>query len=372
MKKTIIRWIILLSLVAITFGTGYTTYNYIVNVYSVKSVAAEIPLERQILVEIPRGAGTEAIANILKEKGIIKNTFLFRLFSKLNGYDGTYRSGVHAIDKNENYNSLKGYDILMDILSGKPLTNVGVRVTVPEGYNYQQIVNLLYKENLIDKEKFDKIANNEDFDFRFLRNLKRRGNRLEGYLFPDTYEFDPKSNESEKEIILKMLRRFDEIFLPEYYKRAEELGMTVDEIIILASIIEREARVPEERPIIAGVFYNRLKSKNSSLRKLQSCATIQYILYKKEGKMKEVITVDDEKIDDPYNTYLYEGLPPGPICNPGRDSIEAALYPEEHDYLYFVVKNDGTGTHYFSKTFSEHLGAQLKSQLNAQKNRKND
>jgi len=328
---------------------------------------AEIPLERQILIEIPRGSGTEAVANLLYEKGIIKNIFVFRLFSKINGYDGTYRSGIHAIDKNESYNSLKGYDILMGILSERPLSNIGVRVTIPEGYNYLQIVNLLSKENLINKEKFDNVTNSVKFDFQYLRDLKRRENKLEGYLFPDTYEFDPKSGESEKEIILKMLRRFDELFLPEYYKRAEELNMTIDEIITLASIVEREAKNPEERPIIAGVFYNRLNSQNSTLRKLQSCATIQYILYKKEGKMREIITIDDENIDDPYNTYMYEGLPPGPICNPGRDSIEAALYPEEHDYLYFVAKNDGTGGHYFSRTFSEHLGAQFKSQLNASK-----
>lgn len=372
MRRIIVRWVIFLLLVAITLGTGYATYNYIVNVYSIKSVSAEIPLERQVLVEIQRGAGTEAIANILKEAGIITNVFLFRLFSKLNGYDGTYRSGVHAIDKNENYNSLKGYDILMDILSGKPLTNVGTRVTIPEGYNYLQIVNLLQKENLVDKNVFNTVANMDSFDFPFLKNmknLKQRDNKLEGYLFPDTYEFDPNSNSREKDIILKMLRRFDEIFVPEYYNRVKEMDITIDEAIILASIIEREARVPEERPAIAGVFYNRLRNKSSALRKLQSCATIQYILYKRDGKMKEMISVEDEEIDDPYNTYLYEGLPPGPICSPGKDSIEAALYPEEHDYMYFVAKNDGTGEHYFSRTFTEHLGAQLKSQLNAQKAR---
>ncbi len=369
MKKSIIRWGIFVFLIAVTFGTGYATYDYIVNDYSVRDVVAEIPLEHQVLIEIPRGAGTEAIANILYKEDIIKNTFIFRLFSKINGYDGTYRSGVHAIDKNENYNSLKGYDILMEILSERPLSNVGIRVTIPEGYNYLQIVNALSKENLVDKEEFNKVINTVKFDFQFLKDLKRRENRLEGYLFPDTYEFDPKSGESEKEIILKMLRRFDEIFIPEYYNRAKELNMTIDEIITLASIVEREAKVAEERPIIAGVFYNRLNSKNSSLRKLQSCATVQYILYKKEGKIKEVITIEDEDIDDPYNTYMYEGLPPGPICSPGRDSIEAVLYPEEHDYLYFVAKNDGTGGHYFSRTFSEHLGAQLKSQLNASKNK---
>jgi len=366
-KKSIIRWAIFFFLVFVTLGTGYASYSYIVNIYSVKNVIEEIPLEKQVLIDIPKGSGTEAIANILKEKNIIKNTFWFRVFSKLNGYDGTYRAGIHAVDKDYNYNSLKGYDILMEILSSAPLQNVGVRVTIPEGYNYLQIVDLLEKENLIDRDKFNQIAETEKFDFEFLKGIKRKNYRLEGYLFPDTYEFDPDSSEKEKEIILKMLKRFDEIFTPEYYNRAKELGLTIDQVITMASIIEREAKVAEERPIIAGVFYNRLNSKNNTLRKLQSCATVQYILYKRDGIIKEVITLEDENIDDPYNTYLYEGLPPGPISCPGKDSIEAALYPEQHDYYYFVARNDGTGMHYFSKTFSEHLSAQLKSQINAQR-----
>lgn len=369
MKKTIYRWSVFIILIVVTFGTGYVTYNYIVNDYSVRETIAKIPLEQQALIDIPRGAGTESIANILYKEEVIKNIFVFRLLSKINGYDGTYRSGTHAIEKDRNYNSLKGYDILMEILSERPLSNVGTRVTIPEGYNYLQIIGTLSKEGLVEKEEFNRVVDAIKFDFQFLSNIKRKENKLEGYLFPDTYEFDPKLGEKEKEIILKMLRRFDEIFIPEYYNRAKELGMTVDEVITLASIVEREAKVDEERPIIAGVFLNRLNSKNSSLRKLQSCATIQYILYKQEGKMKEIISLDDEEIEDPYNTYKYEGLPPGPICSPGRDSIEAVLYFSQHSYMYFVAKNDGTGGHYFSKTYSEHLGAQFRSQLNASKSK---
>ncbi|HOJ10588.1 MAG TPA: endolytic transglycosylase MltG [Clostridiales bacterium] len=363
MKKSIIRWSIAVLMLAIVFGCGYATYSYIVKNYSAVSTIQQILLEDQLLIEIPTGSGTEAIANILNKEGVIKNAFIFRMLSRVNGYDGTYRSGVHAIDKNTNYNSLKGYDILMEIMSGSPLNFVGVRVMIPEGYNNSQIIELLEKANLANKKNFIAAEKSVKFDFKFLKNLPERENRLEGYLFPDTYEFDPKSGE--KEIIHKMLKNFDTKFKPEYYIRAEELNMSVDDIIILASIIEREAKVAEERPIIAGVFYNRLRSKNGSLRKLQSCATVQYVLYKREGKMKEIISIEDEKIEDPYNTYLYEGLPPGPICNPGQESIEAALYPKEHDYLYFALKRDGTGEHYFTKTYTEHLGAQLKAQLNA-------
>jgi UPF0755 protein len=145
----------------------------------------------------------------------------------------------------------------------------------------------------------------------------------------------------------------------DYYARAKELNMTVDQIITLASIIEKEATLPEEKPIISSVFHNRLKSKDPSLKKLQTDATIQYIIYNKEGKIKEYLTENDTKIDHPYNTYVYEGLPPGPICNPGLASIEAALYPEEGTgYYYFVARGDGS--HQFSKTLSEHEAAKKK------------
>ncbi|HOQ00530.1 MAG TPA: endolytic transglycosylase MltG [Acetivibrio clariflavus] len=195
--------------------------------------------------------------------------------------------------------------------------------------------------------------NTEKFDYDFIAQIPERENRLEGYLFPDTYFFDPLS--SDREIITKFLDNFDMKFKLDYYARAKELNMTVDEIITLASIIEKETALPEEKPIISSVFHNRLKSKDPSLRKLQTDATIQYILFKRDGKIKEKLTEADTKIDDPYNTYLYEGLPPGPICSPGLASIEAALYPEKTDYYYFVAKGDGS--HYFSKTLSEHEAA---------------
>jgi len=198
-------------------------------------------------------------------------------------------------------------------------------------------------------------------NFREAQENPQRENKLEGYLFPDTYFFDPKAGE--RAIIEKFLDNFDAKFKPEFYERAKELNMTVDEVIILASIIERETALPEERPIVSSVFHNRLKSSDPNLKKLESCATVQYVLYKTQGKMKEKLSDEDTKIDHPYNTYLYEGLPPGPICCPGLASIEAALYPdEESEYLYFVAKGDGS--HEFSRTLAEHLEAVKKYQSN--------
>ena len=228
-----------------------------------------------------------------------------------------------------------------------------LKVIIPEGYTFNQIADKLEKASLISKDKFASVASKEKFDYKFLKDIPNREKKLEGYLFPDTYIFDVKAGE--KAIIDRMLARFDEIFKPEYYDKAKALGLSVDDVIILASLIEREAKEYEERRLISGVFYNRLKSKDPAHKKLQSCATIQYILLNRTGEVKPKLTEADTKIEDPYNTYLHEGLPPGPICCPGKESIEAALEPEATDYYYFVSKGDGT--HEFSKTLSQHQAA---------------
>ena len=246
----------------------------------------------------------------------------------------------------------------MQILISNPTS---VRITIPEGYNIKQIAQLLYEKKLIKStDEFIDLTNKLKFDYLFLDEIKRNENKLEGYLFPDTYEFDKKI--TEKEIIQRMLDNFNEKFIPIFYKKSKELKMTVDQIITLASIIEREAKINSDRKIVSSVFYNRLNNKNKSLKLLQSCATIQYIIFNKEGKVKDKLTEKDTKIDNLYNTYLYQGLPPGPIASPGILSIEAALYPENTNYLYFVAKGDGS--HAFSKTLNEHNAAKNKYGVN--------
>ncbi|WP_407636680.1 endolytic transglycosylase MltG [Acetivibrio cellulolyticus] len=313
-----------------------------------KDVEVSVDAANGIEITIPRGSSTSDIAEILKENGIIKWPSIFKLQSKINGYDDTYMSGKHIISKD------LSYDQLMRVLSSNP---VSINVTIREDYYFSQVLKALSDKKLIDKEKFVKSMNTEKFDYKFIDQIPDRENKLEGYLFPDTYFFDP--NSTDREIITKFLDNFDTKFKLDYYARAKELKMTVDQVITLASIIEKEATLPEERSIISSVFHNRLKSTDPSLRKIKTDATIQYIIYKKEGKIKENLSEKDTKIDDPYNTYLYEGLPPGPICNPGLASIEAALYPdEESQYYYFVARGDGS--HQFSKTLSEHEAATKK------------
>lgn len=371
--------LLIIGLILVMSVAGLITgYSFVMKCYENSAEGENLVIDPEVgkRIEIPMGSSTTDISELLKKEGVIKNTTMFKVLSKLNGFDGTYQSGVHIISRETDYNSLKGLDTLMRILADRPLDNPAVKVTIPEGFTFNQTMERLYsaeledKSRLIDKKKFKSIAESEKFDYKFMTDIPMRENRLEGYLFPDTYIFDTKGGE--KRIIAKMLDQFDKIFRTDYYTRAEALEMTVDEIVILASIVEREAKDPDEMERIAGVIYNRLKGKNESLKKLQVDATIQYVMLNSTGSVKENLTEEDLKIDSPYNTYLYEGLPPSPICSPGKLAILAALFPNrDGNYLYYVAKNDGTGGHYFSKTYNEHLKNKTRSEQNKQKLKKN-
>lgn len=289
-------------------------------------------------ITVPAGASTAQIAGMLNDEGLIRHEMWFRLFSKLGGHDGRYLQGVFLVPEGAGYNKI------FKVLKNSPVPQDVVKVTIPEGLELRQIADRLEEAGLIDRTAFYQEVENGDFDYAFLKNLPKRENRLEGYLFPDTYQFSKQ--EGERAIINKMLARFDEVYNETYRLRAKELGMTDDEVITLAAIIEREAQGDVDRKKVAGVFSNRLK--NAQYPYLESCATVQYILKER----KPVLSVADTKINSPYNTYQNPGLPPGPIASPGQESIEAALYPEQHEYLFFVM--DSAGMHRFAKTFAEH------------------
>lgn len=286
-------------------------------------------------VTIPSGTGTEGIAGILEENKLISNTMVFKLQSKMKGYEGKYKAGEYSLSP-----GMSMEEMMQILIAGSADT---VRFTIPEGYDIKRTTEKLASEGLINAEVFVKEIETGQFDYKFLVDAPAGASRLEGYLFPETYDIFTTANEHD--ILDKMLYQFNKVFTEEYYSRAEELGMSVNEVITLASIIEREARVPEDRPIIASVFYNRL----AIGMPLQSCATVQYIL----GEQKPVLSTKDTRIESPYNTYLIAGLPPGPIASPGAESIHAALYPEKTDYLYFLAKGDGS--HAFSTTYAQFL-----------------
>lgn len=296
---------------------------------------------KEIRIEIPEGAYLSEIANILYKNKIIKYPDKFIEFATEEGNSNKYKYGGFYLNVNMSYEEIS--QTLQQV--GEALNSV--KVTIPEGYELRQIIDLCVENGIGSKEGFQTAILNGNFDYWFLEGLTVSDVYLEGYLFPATYTI---SKDSSEEIVLKqMLNKFNSIFTDDMKNKAKELNMTVHEVIILASIVEREAANDDERDIVASVFYNRLNSKTYPY--LESCATVQYILKER----KAVLSNQDTKIDSPYNTYKYPGLPKGPIASPGLDSINATLYPADTDYLFFVLGNDGK--HVFSKTYNQHLAA---------------
>ncbi|NPV42475.1 MAG: endolytic transglycosylase MltG [Firmicutes bacterium] len=291
---------------------------------------------KEKIIEILPGKNTSQIARLLKHEKLIKNEKVLIIYAKIKGLDSKLKAGKYIL-----HPAMSIPEIVKDLSEGNVL-NESIRFTIPEGLELKEIAQLLEKKGLVDSKYFIEIAKVENFPFDFLKGLPG-DTTLEGYLFPDTYEVN--KDIGEKGIIKIMLKRFENIFNADFVSRARELRLSVHEVITLASIIEREAKVDDERPLISSVFHNRLKIG----KLLQSCATVQYAL----GERKETLLFKDLEIDSPYNTYKVPGLPPGPISNPGKASIKAALFPAETDYLYFV--SNGDGTHTFSRTYGEHL-----------------
>ncbi|GBF10084.1 endolytic transglycosylase MltG [Tepidibacillus infernus] len=295
----------------------------------------------QRVIEIPKGSHPNQIAKILKENQLIKSEFFFRWYVRYTGEAPGLKAGKYELSNNM---SLK--EIVQALVEGNAILDI-VRFTVPEGYTVEQIAANLSEQGIINKEKFLQLAKIGSVADDFFKQIPSNPDvkyKLEGYLFPKTYEV--KKGATEEEIIKVMLEQFKKEWKPEWTTTIKKRKMDMGQIITLASIIEREVVVDKERPIVAGVLYNRLNDHWN----LQVDATIQYIL----GKQKERLTYNDLKIDNPYNTYIYPGLPPGPISNPGIKSIEAAVSPTNNPYYFYVTKKDNTGEHYFSKTFAEH------------------
>lgn len=286
-----------------------------------------------ITVTVPKGATTTSIASLLIGEELIQSEMVFKMAAKDLGADGKMQAGDYELMQ-----SMSTDDIINKLVSGDVVMNT-FTFTIPEGFELKDIAARLSSEGHVNEDVFLE-ALNKSYDYKFLEGQ----DSLEGFLFPDTYEM--RAGATEEDIINRMLQRFDEIFLDEYYGRLDELGLSMNEAITLASIIEREARAKEEFPVVSGVFHNRIQDNML----LQSCATVQYVL----GERKERLTYDDIAIDSPFNTYINAGLPPSPIASPGKLAIESALYPEEHGYYYFVVKKGGNGTHVFSETLEQH------------------
>jgi len=283
---------------------------------------------------IPPKTGAYGVARLLESEGVIRNARAFYLLCWLRNSLGRMQAGEYAFST-----LYSPEEVLEKIVNGRVVIHI---VTLPEGSTIRDVARILDEKDLAPQAEILEIAGSAEF----ARSLDVKGSSgLEGYLFPDTYQF--KKPITSASIAATMVRRFRQQLPGEWRARRKELGLSLHEIVTMASIVEKEAAVDSERPIIAGVFYNRLKINMP----LQSDPTAVYDIPGFSGP----VTAAHLTRQSPYNTYRIKGLPPGPICNPGAKSLRAAFYPEKVPYLYFVSNNDGT--HHFSITAEEHRNA---------------
>ncbi|KAF0091510.1 MAG: hypothetical protein FD141_1299 [Fusobacteria bacterium] len=302
----------------------------------------------EVSFNIEPGSSVAKIAEVLEESKIIKSANSFRIYCKLFADSSKFKAGQYSVNRPIDFK-----DITELLSKGQNRTN-GVKVTIPEGFVITQVATLMESKELGNKAEFLELAKTGDFDYEFLKfdldpSVKFK---LEGFMYPDTYFFH--ENATSEEIIKILLDTFKNKVWEKLKTASNENGLDYNQLLTLASIVEKEAVKDDERAKIAGVFLNRIDIDMS----LQSCATVQYALNRE--KFSKTVTFEETRLESPYNTYKYPGLPPGPISNPGIKSIEAVIKPDTNKYLFFVAKGDGS--HQFSLTYDEHLEAIQKYQ----------
>ncbi len=330
---------LVIALAAIGLVVGY----FLLQTYWSRTAPATA--ESGVTVVIPAGSHFNAIVDTLDRAGLIGDHLSFEILAKVTGAENEIKSGTYKFAS-----GISHADLLDALVSGT--SSLRVKVTFPEGVTIRRIASIASAKAGIDSAELVRLANSREF----LAEIGLQASTAEGYLMPDTYFLDWGSSPED------LLREMSALFR-DYYREARasatvESDLTEYETVILASLVEGEARTDEDRPIIAGLYLNRLRIGML----LQADPTIQYIL--PDGPRR--LLYKDLEIDNPYNTYRFKGLPPTPINNPGRASLDAALHPTRSDYLYMVAKGDGSGEHTFSKSLSEHQIA-----VNAYRSRRN-
>jgi len=290
--------------------------------------------DKRIHIKIVEGMSTGEIAAKLKDKNVISSSLKFRLISRLRGYDGQLKPGTYTFEE-----EMDDEEVFVKLLNGEKHL---VRFTIPEGFGVKEIAERLSNLDIADEQEFLKAAENFA-PYAYMRKRTNVRYAAEGFLFPETYTIE--SDTPIDDILKIMAEEFDDRITPAMRERAQELGLSIYDLTTLASLVEREVRFPEDRPIVAQVFLKRLELNMP----LQSDATLQYLM----DAPKEDVTISDTKIDSPYNTYQNAGLPPGPVANPGIAAIEAVLNPADTNYLYFVA--DRQGHNHYSYSYEEHL-----------------
>jgi UPF0755 protein len=304
-----------------------------------------LPFEEseRVTVRILPGEGLNEIANELVEKRVVKNGWLFKFWAYCNGVDRRIGAGEYTLRTN------MWYTDVLKRLEAKPEKRY-FHLVIPEGFNLNQIAQRIDENTPFSAERFLYIAKHFDDFNKYWFFKGEKPSSLEGYLFPKTYLL--KEGMTEGEIVELMLEQFGKEISSLNLSQLKERKISISEWVIIASLVEKEVKVSEERPLVAAVIYNRLKKDMP----LQMCSTVQYVL-----DWKDKLSNEDLKVDSPYNTYLHKGLPPGPICNPGLDSLKAALNPAKVDYLYYVLTDPKRGTHTFTLSYEEFLKAKMKA-----------
>lgn len=341
---------ILLVISAVVFGTiGLTRKKpllviggiplLVILFFGVKWTVVPIPWRADadsVSIVVDPGDSMARVVQKMNQVGLIKGGTSLRLFSKIMGKDRHIQTGKYDFQK-----GVTLYSVIQKLADGEVTLR---QVTIPEGLTLREIAGILQRGLEIDSAEFVILATNPGFT----RSLKVPAKNLEGYLFPDTYRFSWGTTPEKAAGI--MVEQFWKTFADSLRRRAKDIDLSLPEAVTLASMIEAEAKDGQERDLISAVYHNRLK-----LGMLLQCdPTVAYAL----PDLDRPLLLKDLEIDSPYNTYLHPGLPPGPICNPGKTSILAALYPADVNYLYFVARGDGT--HVFSATLRQHNNAKLK------------
>ena len=322
--------LILLVLLAVGGHYLYSNLPGILQHFLVADSQKNIPRE-DVIVAIPKGASLSEVGAILQEQGVVSSKLVFKVVAFIRGEQRSVKAGDYLLKTGS-----EPGDVLDLLISGKTLV---FSITIPEGYNIFQVADLFELRGVTSKKDFLDLAN----DPEFLKELQMDGSSLEGFLFPDTYFLRPAEKSNAKVVVRKMVNRFRSVYDKYVRGTAEEYGWSPLQVVTLASLIEKEAK-PNEHALVSAVFHNRLRQK----MKLQCDPTVIYGI----KPMGARITRSDLDRKQPYNTYQVTGLPPGPIANPGKESLVAAVQPASVDYLYFVSKNDGS--HQFSSSLNEH------------------
>ena len=296
-------------------------------------------MNQAVRLHVPTGSSLQEISDLLVEKGVIKSGFSFQLMTKLRGLGKGLRAGDYVISP-----GTSPWEVISLLTTGQGEL---VRFTVPEGLTDKQVIERINSAlKHLNSEKLLRLARSDSLS----GELGLSSPSLMGYMFPDTYFVPPTINEAE--VLRLMAERFIQVYAELVRDKKPQNSLPRHESVILASIIEKEAILDRERPMISAVFLNRIELG----RPLESCATVLFVL----GKHKSRLLYRDLEVNSPYNTYRHRGLPPGPICNPGRASLAAALYPSDTNYLYFVAKGDGS--HVFSRSLNDHVRAKRRFQ----------